>query len=135
MSFRKLREEERLFDVTLATDNGHQIQAHKMVLSSGSNFVNDIFLKSNHTNMLIYLKGISSGELEQIADFLYNGETSCTQEELNKFLETGQELQVKGLQGNIHGIGQHLAEEKTPNTQVGNYNEEETECEIKDEIC
>jgi hypothetical protein len=57
-------------------------------LSSGSNFFYGIFLKSNHTNMLIYLKEISSAELEHVPDFLYNGETSCTQEELNKFLET-----------------------------------------------
>ena len=27
-SFRKLREEQRLFDVTLVTDDGNQIQAH-----------------------------------------------------------------------------------------------------------
>ena len=53
-SFRKMREEQRLFDVTLATDDGKQIQAHKMILSAGSNFFNDIFMKSDHTNMLIY---------------------------------------------------------------------------------
>merc|ERR1712086_1134903 len=73
-TFKKLREEERLFDVTLATDDGLQIQAHKIILSSGSNFFNDIFMKSNHTNMLIYLKGISSAELEHLTDFMYNGE-------------------------------------------------------------
>ena len=69
-----------MFDVTLATDNGQHIQAHKMILSAGSNFFSDIFMKSDHTNMLIYLNGISSVELEQVTAFLYNGETSIAQE-------------------------------------------------------
>ena len=40
-SFKKLRDEQRLFDVTLATDDGKIIPAHKMILSAGSNFFND----------------------------------------------------------------------------------------------
>ena len=98
-SFRNLREEERLFDVTLATDDGQHIKAHKMILAAGSDFFSDIFLKTDHNNMLIYLKGISSAELENITDFLYNGEANIAQGELTQFLETAQELQVKGLKG------------------------------------
>ena len=56
--FKKLRADQRLFDVTLATDDGQFIQAHKMVLSAGSSFFNDIFLKNDPFNMGIYLKGI-----------------------------------------------------------------------------
>merc|ERR1719318_1501898 len=100
-SFRKLREDQRLFDVTLATDDGHQIQAHKMILSAGSDFFNNIFMTTDHTNMLIYLKGVNRVELENVADFLYNGEASVAQEELSKFLETAQGLQVKGLQDDL----------------------------------
>jgi len=97
-SFMKLREEQKLFDVTLATDDGQQIQAHKIVLAAGSEFFNDIFVKTDHNNMLIYLSGIRSAELEHITDYLYNGETFIAQEGLTKFLETAQELKVKGLQ-------------------------------------
>lgn len=97
-SFRKLRNEQSFFDVTLATDDGHQIQAHKLILSAGSNFFSDIFKKNDHTNMLIYLRGIKHTELEHITDFLYEGETSIAHEGLNRFLETAQELKVKGLQ-------------------------------------
>ena len=50
--------------------------------------------------MLIYLKGINRKDLENVVSFLYNGEVYVTQEELTKFLETAQELQVKGLQSN-----------------------------------
>ena len=70
--FRKLREDQRLFDVTLATDDGQHMQAHKVILSAGSQFFSDIFLRSAHSNMLIYLKGISSAELEHVIDFIYS---------------------------------------------------------------
>ena len=56
-SFRNLREKKILFDVTLATDDGQHIKAHKMILAAGSDFFSDIFLKTDHNNMLIYLKG------------------------------------------------------------------------------
>jgi len=105
--FRTLSENQRFFDVTLATDDGQQIQAHKIILSAGSNFFSDIFLKSNHSNMLIYLKGISSAQLEPIIDFMYKGEAFITQDELKQFLETGKELQVKGIQGELQGLQNH----------------------------
>ena len=109
--FRKLREDQRFFDVTLATDDGQHIQAHKVILSAGSHFFSDIFQKSNHTNMLVYLKGISSEKLEEVLDFIYNGEVSIGQEEIKVFIETGKELQVKGLEGELTGIGGNTADE------------------------
>ena len=101
--FRILREDQRLFDVTLVTDDHQHIQAHKIILSAGSQFFSDIFLKSNQTNILIYLKGINSVQLEYILDFHYNGEASVGQEELKEFLETGEELQVKGFEVYVAG--------------------------------
>merc|ERR1712179_298338 len=108
---RILREDQRLFDVTLVTDDGHHIQAHKVILSAGSNFFSDIFLKSNQTNMLIYLKGINSVQLETLLDFIYNGEASIEQDELKKFLETGKELQVKGFEAYVVGVGESVEED------------------------
>jgi hypothetical protein len=99
-SFRRLREEQDYFDVTLACDDGYQIEAHKIILSAGSPFFSGIIRKSKHPNPYIYLKGINRLYLEHVVDFLYNGEAFVAQEELNKFLETAQELQVKGLQSN-----------------------------------
>ena len=100
-----------MFDVTLATDDGQHIQAHKVILSVGSNFFSDIFQKSNHRNMLVYLKGISSKELEEVLDFIYNGEVSIGQKDIKVFIETGKELQVKGLEGELKGNGENTAEE------------------------
>ena len=87
--FIKMRENQKFFDVTLVTDDGQHIQAHKIILSAGSNFFSDIFMKSNHSNMLVYLKGISSDKLEPVIDFIYNGEAFITQEQIKEFIETG----------------------------------------------
>ena len=106
-SLKKLREDHRLFDVTLVTDDGQHIQAHKIILSAGSHFFSDIFLKSNHGNMLIYLKGISSAELAPVLGFLYNGDAFIAQENLNQFIKTGKDLQVKGLEEEFTGVGEN----------------------------
>ena len=42
--FRRVKEEQNFFDVTLACDGGHQIKAHKVILSAGSEVFNKDFL-------------------------------------------------------------------------------------------
>merc|ERR1712129_560131 len=64
--------------------------------------------------MLIYLKGISSAELEPVADFLYNGEAFITQEYLKTFLATAKELQIKGL---LVGLGENTKKTKKTTEQ------------------
>merc|ERR1719209_264952 len=118
-SLRKLREHQRLFDVTLVTDDSQHIPAHKIILSAGSNFFSDIFTKTNHGNMLVYLKGISSDKLEPVIDFIYNGEVFITQEQVKVFIETGKDLQVKGLEGDLTGV------EENENKMLTNLQENE----------
>ena len=103
--FSRVRKDQRFADVTLATDDGQHIQAHKIILSAGSHFFNNMYTKSNHSNMLVYLKGISSGHLEQVIEFIYKGEVSIAQEEIKNFIETGKDLQIKGLEGELTGKG------------------------------
>ena len=103
--FSRVRKDQHLADVTLVTDDGQHLQAHKIILSAGSHFFDSVFTKSNHSNMLVYLKGISSGHLEQVIDFIYKGEVSIAQEEMKVFIETGKELQIEGLEGELKGIG------------------------------
>merc|ERR1719232_1493178 len=110
-SFKKIRVDQVLADVTLATEDGQQIQAHNIILSAGSNFFSDIFMKSNHSNMLVYLKGLKGAKLAPVIDFIYNGEAFITQEELKEFIGTGKELQVKGLEGELMGVREDVTEE------------------------
>ena len=96
-SFGLLRNEDYLHDVTLVCDDNKQVSAHKLVLSACSEFFQSIFKNNKHQNPLICLDGISSKELKDILDYMYNGETSIFQEGLEKFLSIAQRFKIMGL--------------------------------------
>ena len=86
-SFRGLREEKNHFDVTLASEDGHQIKAHRIILSSGSQFLKNILKDIDHPCPFIYLRGVRGIELEYVVNFLYNAETFVALEDIRTFLE------------------------------------------------
>ena len=98
-SFGNLREDNDFTDVTLACEDGKQVEAHKVILSSSSPFFQKILKRNQHTHPLIYMRGVKSDDLSAIIDFLYFGETNVYQENLDSFLAIAQELQLKGLMG------------------------------------
>ena len=97
-SFADLREDEDLTDVTLACDD-QQVEAHKLVLSASSPFFQKIFKKNKNPHHLIYLRGLKAQELISIVEFIYYGEVSIYQEDLNIFIDIATELKLKGLTG------------------------------------
>ena len=96
-SFLSLRQEKDFFDVTLVSDDEEHISAHKVVLSSSSEFFKSILKKANHSNPMIYLSGINAKELYSVMDYIYQGEVSIFQNDLDSFLETSQRLKIDGL--------------------------------------
>ena len=96
-SFGLLRNEDYLHDVTLVCDDNKQVSAHKLVLSACSEFFKSIFKNNKHPNPLICLEGISSQELQDILDYMYNGETNIFQVGLDKFLSIAQRFKIMGL--------------------------------------
>ena len=97
-AFGQLRNEEYLHDVTLVCDDNKQVSAHRLVLSVCSEFFKTLFEKNKtHPNPLICLMGINSGELQNILDYMYNGETKIFQENIHQFLFTAKRFQIKGL--------------------------------------
>merc|ERR1712133_156944 len=96
-SFKKLRQEEDFYDVTLVSDDHIHISSHKLVLSSSSDFFKTILRKSTHPNPMIYLTGVNSKELDFVIDYIYDGEVQIFQEDLNKFLAIAKILKIEGL--------------------------------------
>ena len=96
VAFRELREENDFCDVTLACDD-EQIQAHKVILSACSTFFRNVLRLHPHPHPLIYLKGVKYQHLLAILDFMYHGEVTVAQEDLNSFFAVAEELKVKGL--------------------------------------
>lgn len=97
MSFRTLRKENDLCDITLVSDDGAQALAHKVVLSASSQFFKSVIRKAEHSNPMIYLNGIESKELNQILDYMYNEEVQIFQDDLDCFLSIAHKLKINGL--------------------------------------
>ena len=68
-SFRELREDREITDVTLACEDGEQIEAHKVVLVSSSPFFMELLKKNKHPHPLVYMRGLMSEDLVAIVDF------------------------------------------------------------------
>ena len=98
-SFGKLREDRDFADVTLACEDGKQIEAHKVILASSSPFFMDILKRNKHPHPLIYMRGVKSEDLFAIVDFMYFGATNVFQENLDSFLGIAEEFRLKGLTG------------------------------------
>ena len=98
-SFKSLRENGDFADVTLACEDGKQVEAHKVILATSSPFFQRILRKNAHPHPLIYMRGMKSEDLLAIIDFLYCGEANVYQENLDSFLAIAEELQLKGLMG------------------------------------
>ena len=96
-TFRKLRTSEHFYDVTLVSDDQQQVQAHKLVLSSSSEYFKNVLTSNNHSHPMLCLSGVSKEDLKNILDFIYNGEIQIYQENLDTFLDIAQRFQLEGL--------------------------------------
>ena len=98
-SFRELRGDREFTDVTLACEDGQQIEAHKVVLVSTSPFFRELLKRNRHPHPLLYMRGLRSEDLTAILDFLYQGEANVCQENLDAFLAIAEKLKLQGLAG------------------------------------
>ena len=98
-AFGTLREDREFADVTLACEDGQQVEAHKVILASSSPFFLNLLRRNKHPHPLIYMRGLKSEDLVAMIDFLYFGEANVYQENLDSFLAVAEELQLKGLMG------------------------------------
>ena len=98
-AFGNLREDNDFTDVTLACEDGQQVEAHKVILAASSPFFQKLLGRNKHPHPLIYMRGMKSEDLLAIVDFLYRGEANVFQENLDSFLHIAEELQLKGLMG------------------------------------
>jgi len=101
-AFGNLRNNTDFTDVTLACEDGQQIEAHKAILATTSPFFQDLLRRNKHLHPLIYMRGVKSEVLMAIIDFLYCGEANIYHENIDAFLSIAEEFNLKGLTGNIH---------------------------------
>ena len=101
-SFNQLKGSNIFTDVTLVSDDNMQIQAHKLILSVGSEYFRNILADKSHPHPMLCLDGVSSEDLDWIIKYLYLGEVSVPQSSLQKFLQVANKLKCFGLKEEIH---------------------------------
>ena len=94
-SFKEIRRD--FCDVTLVGEGKMKIEAHKVILAASSDFFLDLLRQKSHPNLLLYMRGIKDDQLSAVLDFIYQGQTSVAQDDLEDFLKVAEELQIKGL--------------------------------------
>ena len=144
LAFKELRNDIDLSDVTLVSDDGRKVEAHKIVLAASSPFFMTLLKSSKNTHPLIYLRGVKEETLLAMTDFLYNGEANVFQENLDSFLALAEEFKLKGLTGsdqsqrdkNCFTSGLHYStspakeEEKDYRSQGGNLKKVDGESQL-----
>ena len=101
-SFGNLRYDEDFADVTLACEDGKQLEAQEVILAITSPVFQKIFTRNKHVHPLVYMRGMKSDVLVAVLDFPYCGETNVNQEDLDSFLAIAEELRLKGLMGKLN---------------------------------
>ena len=96
-TFETLLEDTNFVDVTLACDDDKQLTAHKVILSANSHFFRNVFINNRHQHPLIYLFGVKFCDLQSLVKFMYIGEVSIEEKDLQSFLLTSETLKIEGL--------------------------------------
>ncbi|XP_066941653.1 broad-complex core protein isoforms 1/2/3/4/5-like isoform X2 [Macrobrachium rosenbergii] len=91
-----IRRKESYSDVTLACE-GKFYPVHKLVLSTCSEYFEEIFNRTQCRQPVIVLKDIRHSELEALLNYMYLGEVNVLQADLAGLIKAAECLKIKGL--------------------------------------
>ena len=83
--------------MTLATEDGHKISAHKIILTSCSQVFRNLLSTLDHPHPMIYMMGVKSKQLELVLQYVYQGRCELGEADVDDFLATGRDLLVQGF--------------------------------------
>ena len=86
-----------LTDVTLATDDGGRIEAHRLLLASSSPLLLHLLHPRRGEEVVVHLQGVPSTLLHQVVRFMYSGWCEVEEEEVEELLQLGGWLGVRGM--------------------------------------
>ncbi|XP_069942856.1 longitudinals lacking protein, isoforms H/M/V isoform X2 [Cherax quadricarinatus] len=91
-----IRRKESYCDVTLACE-GKFYPVHKLVLSTCSEYFEEIFNRTQCKHPVIVLKDVKHEELEALLNYMYLGEVNVLQADLAGLIKAAECLKIKGL--------------------------------------
>ncbi|XP_075233724.1 uncharacterized protein LOC142331598 isoform X2 [Lycorma delicatula] len=121
-SIATLHRSESFSDVTLATADGRYVSAHRFILSACSSYLHQLFRvmgsRGSSSNLVVVLPSdISYRTLSILLQYMYSGEATVSNEQLNGVLKAGEILRIKGL---CHNHGTKEREKERPPSHNSN---------------
>ena len=133
-AFSLLKKDPELTDVTLACEDGNQVDVHKVVLAASSPYFYNLLKRNKHSHPLIYMTGLNFPDLVVLVDFFYYGEANILHENLDTFLNISKKLDLKGFNDEeeefYKGKGENKICSKQTNTTATNNIKIEAETQI-----
>ena len=113
---RNLWRDDDFSDVTLATDDGKIVRAHRVVLCSASSKLKSLLRAHKHDNPIVYLPDIDSGHLVNLVQFIYQGRCEVREVLLEEFLKCGKSLGIANIADYFQNQGNDVKRETTNQT-------------------
>ena len=123
-SFNQLQGNNLYTDVTLVSDDNVQFQAHRLIVSAGSEYFRNILSDKAHPHPMLCLDGVTSEDLERVIKYFYVGEVSVPQSSFQRFLKVSHKLKCYGLKVKEPKEYQGLEVHKTQTQQEIEENEQ-----------
>jgi hypothetical protein len=110
----KILADQEFSDVTLVSEDGLNIKAHRVVLSACSEFFPLLFKSNPSPKMIIYMDNHSMNHsiLESLVRFIYTGQVNIEKDKLKKFLELGEKFKTNGLDDDDERCARNSVEEQ-----------------------
>jgi len=126
---------QRFTDVTLASEDGEQVNAHKIILSSISAVFEKMLSVNTDKHLLLYLRGCTITDLEYLLHFIYLGEVEVERAYVERFLQITRDFEIRGVQNCVkeaHPIspGNHDKQPKMSSYHASFIKEETDEIDI-----
>eukprot|EP00088_Acartia_fossae_P041978 TRINITY_DN4394_c0_g1_i1.p1 TRINITY_DN4394_c0_g1~~TRINITY_DN4394_c0_g1_i1.p1 ORF type:complete len:456 (-),score=71.64 TRINITY_DN4394_c0_g1_i1:219-1586(-) len=113
-AFESLLGDSDFVDVTLGVE-GKKLHAHKMLLSACSPYFKDLLKGNPCQHPIILLRDLPYQDVEALLQFMYNGQVSVEQDQLDSFLKSATALKIQGL---THNSEDHKESESQESKQT-----------------
>ena len=121
------KSESYLTDVTLISEDRKSFPAHKLILTTASEYFEQLFRQNTSFHQtFICLEKVSNSELTDLINFIYLGQVSIPNVKINRFLELANRFSLKGLSQQQNDFPEEVKEEliDKDGTETGIYIED-----------
>merc|ERR1712013_929582 len=92
-----LQSSSTMVDMSLVCKTGESVKCHKIVLAAASSMLRSVLEESTEEYLVVILANTTYRELVMIVEYIYSGQISVGQNNLDSFLAAAHHLQISGL--------------------------------------